>query len=191
MKKIKVITGGIGCGKSYVCDILKQRGISVYDCDSRAKWLMQNNKFIISELTNLIGEKAYIGQELNKPAIAQFLLDNPENNKAINSIVHPIVADDFLKSEYTWLESAIYFESNFGRNFLDSYLPYIICVSAPLETRINRIIHRDNIDREKALEWIERQMAEEDKKPMSNFVIINDGEQDLDKQIDTLLTSLP
>lgn len=190
MKKIKVITGGIGSGKSYVCDMLRERGIDVYDCDFHAKRLMEENEAAIDGLKKLIGDNAYIGHKLNKPVIAQFLLDNANNAKAINSIVHPIVAKDFLQSDFAWLESAIYFETDFGRQILTDCTPNIICVSAPLEIRIARIMHRDSISRDRALEWIEKQMPDEENIEKSDFVIINDGKQNIDKQINDLLNGL-
>ncbi len=190
MKKIKVITGGIGSGKSYVCELLRGKGINVYDCDFHAKRLMRENEDVIDGLKKIIGGNAYIGNKLNKPVIAQFLLDNANNTKAINNVVHPVVAKDFLQSDFTWLESAIYFESDFCRQILTDYAPYVICVSAPLEIRIDRIMHRDNISRDKALEWIEKQMPDEKKIERSDFVIINDGKHNLDKQINDLLNSL-
>ncbi len=190
MKKIKVITGGIGTGKSYVCEMLRRKGVDVYDCDFHAKRLMGENEDVIDGLKKLIGDNAYIGNKPNKPVIAQFLLDNANNTNAINSVVHPVVAKDFLQSNFTWLESAIYFEADFGRQIITDFAPYVICVSAPLEIRIARIMHRDNISRDKALEWIEMQMPDEEKIERSDFVIINDGNHDLDKQINDLLNIL-
>ena len=37
------ITGGIGSGKSYVCNLLREQGIEVFDCDSAAKQLMRTS----------------------------------------------------------------------------------------------------------------------------------------------------
>ena len=67
------ITGGIGSGKSYICQRLKTRGIEVYDCDSAAKRLIRTSDSIRRQLTQLIGEDTYIGDSLNKVAVAHFL----------------------------------------------------------------------------------------------------------------------
>ena len=124
MKRIAV-TGGIGSGKSYVCHLLEQRGISIYDCDAAAKRLMRTSSVLRHQLTSLIGPNAYVraqgskvmGEDdtldvykLNKAAVAQFLLASEENAKAIDDIVHPAVAEDFLLSGLSWLESAILFQ---------------------------------------------------------------------------------
>ena len=91
------ITGGIGSGKSYVCNLLRQRGIPVYNCDEEAKRLMVESAAIRQQLSQLIGEDAYINNVLNKPAVAHFLFANADNAARINRIVHPVVKQDFLR----------------------------------------------------------------------------------------------
>ena len=105
------ITGGIGSGKSYVCQRLAQRGIQVYDCDAAAKRFIRTSPIIYKELTALIGPDTYIDGQLNKAAVAQFLLQSEEHAKAIDAIVHPAVFKDFEESGMEWMESAIMYES--------------------------------------------------------------------------------
>lgn len=180
MKRI-AITGGIGSGKSYVCRILKGKGIDVYDCDEAAKRLMRTSEVIRRRLTELIGAQVYDGERLNKPVMAQFLLSSDENQRAINAIVHPAVGEDFLRSGMKWMECAILFESGF-----DKLVDYKICVVAPLEIRLQRIMQRDGLTRQKAMEWIGKQMPQEEVSSKCDFVIVNDGVADLQQQIENL-----
>lgn len=176
------ITGGIGSGKSYVCHLLEQRGISVYDCDAGAKRLMRTSSGLQRRLSEAVGHDIFPNGVLDKPALATFLLASEENNLIVNSIVHPAVAEDFQQSGMTWMESAILFEADFQK-----YVDRVVCVSAPLEVRIERVMQRDGISREKALEWINRQMPQEEKERRSDYVIINDGLQSLEQQIDKII----
>lgn len=178
------ITGGIGSGKSHVCQLLARRGIQVYDCDAAAKRLMRDDDELRRQLTRLVGEDTYINKVLQKPVLAKFLLASEANKQAVNAVVHPAVARDFMQSDYQWLESAILFDSGFDRR-----VPFdrIVCVTAPIDIRVERIMRRDNISREKALEWIGCQMPQDEMARRSDFVITNDGEEDLEKQIDKLL----
>ncbi|MBO5205199.1 MAG: dephospho-CoA kinase, partial [Prevotella sp.] len=90
------ITGGIGSGKSYVCRMLAEQGIEVYDCDHAAKVLMNSSAALRQQLTQLIGYNAYLPDgRLNKAVVAQFLLKSDANKTAINNVVHPAVAADF------------------------------------------------------------------------------------------------
>lgn len=200
------ITGGIGSGKSYVCQLLKEQGISVYDCDSHAKRLMAESADIRRELTRLIGPDAYLPAvstavpvapaipvapaapeapapsppryALNKPVVARFLMASAANAKALESIVHPAVAADFMASGMEWMESAILFESGFDR-----YVDRVVAVVAPMEVRIERVMKRDGITRQKALQWIERQMPQEELAKRADHVIVNDGQTPLPPQL--------
>ena len=172
------LAGGIGSGKSYVARLLARHGISVYDCDNAAKRLMRSEE-IQQQLEQLIGCKP------DKQALTRFLLASDDNAKAINAIVHPAVFRDFEESGFLWLESGIMFES--GANH---YVDRVVVVTAPEEIRIQRIMQRDNISREQAHEWMQRQWPQERVRQMANYEIVNDGIADVDQQITHLLGQL-
>lgn len=176
------LTGGIGSGKSFVCNLLRERGVEIFDCDTSAKFLMRNSDALKSALKNAIGDEAYFPDgTLNKAFISRFLLESEANANIINGIVHPAVAEHFLNSGLDWMECAILFESGFDR-----LVDKVVCVTAPLETRIQRVMKRDNISRSQALEWINKQMPQEEIINRSDFCINNDGNASLSNQIDTL-----
>ena len=176
------ITGGIGSGKSYVCRLLKQRGIEIYDCDAAAKRLMRESDDLKKRLQALVGEDVYTDGELNKVVMAKYLLSSEEHARAVDNVVHPAVADDFIHSGMTWMECAILFESGFQR-----LVDKVVCVVAPLEVRIRRVMERDDISREKVLEWMTRQWPQEEVLRQSDFWILNDGKENLNSQIDNLI----
>lgn len=181
------ITGGIGSGKSYVCQLLEKHGIKVYDCDAAAKRLMRTSATLRQQLCQLVGPQVYRGCILQKRVLAEFLLASEANKQAVNEIVHPAVALDFIESDYQWLESAILFDSGFHRRVPFSF---VVCVSAPEGVRVQRIMARDGISEAKALEWIHRQMPQEQVEGLSNFVIVNDGIAPLEPQVDHLIHQL-
>ena len=169
------ITGGIGSGKSYVCQRLIARGYEVYDCDSAAKRLMGTSPELQQQIKALVGS-------LEKADIAKFLLESEANAHAIDAIVHPAVFRDFEASGLQWMESAILFESGAYR-----LVDKTIIVSAPEEVRIQRVMQRDGISREKVLEWMARQLPQENVRRRADFEIINDGIADIDQQIDEII----
>ena len=172
------IAGGIGSGKSYVCRRLEARGMIVYDCDAAAKRLIRTSPQLQQQLTDLIGS-------IDKAAMSRFLLASKENAQAINDIIHPAVFQDFLDSGMEWMESAIMYESG-----IYQLVDKVVVVTAPEELRIQRIMQRDGISREKALQWIHRQWPQEQVKALANYEIVNDGIADIDSQIDLLLHRL-
>jgi dephospho-CoA kinase len=186
-RQLIAITGGIGSGKSYVCQLLEKHGIKVYDCDAAAKRLMRTSATLRQQLRQLVGPQVYRGCILQKRVLAEFLLASEANKQAVNEIVHPAVALDFIESDYQWLESAILFDSGFHRRVPFSF---VVCVSAPEAVRVQRIMARDGISEAKALEWIHRQMPQEQVEGLSNFVIHNDGVVPLEPQVYHLIHQL-
>lgn len=180
------IAGGIGSGKSYVCQRIRQQGFEVYDCDSAAKRLIRTSPEIRQQLTALIGPEVYTDVEgepvLNKAVVAKFLLTSESNAQAIDRIVHPAVFKDFVESGLQWMESALMFESDIYK-----LVDKVVAVVAPKEIRIRRVMERDHISREKVLEWMNRQMDQEEIIQKSDYVIFNDGEKDIDQQLKNII----
>ncbi len=173
------ITGGIGSGKSYVSHLLNIHfGIPVYECDTEAKRLNNEDPLIREALIRLVGPEVYDKDGLVKPVLAEYLFANSENALQVNSIIHPAVGRDFLRwckeqdAEIVGMESAILFESGFYAN-----VDKVLFVEAPLEVRIQRAIRRDGLLREQ----VEARIAQQDSvsaKEQADFVIENDGESD-------------
>ena len=171
------ITGGIGSGKSYVCQLLRAHGIEVYDCDQAAKRIICTSDNVRQQLLQLIGS-------LEKADIARFLLESESNAKQIDAIVHPAVFRDFEESGFQWMESAILYESGAYR-----LVDRVVVVTAPEEVRIQRVMHRDGISREKALQWMQRQWPQAELLRRADYEIVNDGHADLNSQIEKLLST--
>lgn len=187
MMKI-AITGGIGSGKSYVCRILEKQGIKVYDCDAEAKRLMRTDAELQAGLKKLVGEEVYSADGiLQKPVLAQFILTGEANKQAVNDVVHPAVARDFEQSDCEWMESAILFDSGFDRR---THFDKVVCVSAPVAVRLQRIMQRDHISQEKAQQWIDAVMPQEELIARSDYEIVNDGVRDVEAQVVHLLDLL-
>ena len=141
------ITGGIGSGKSYVSNLLRQKfGIPVYDCDKEAKRLTAEDEEIRQRLIALVGPEVFAGGGLNKQLLADYLFADVEHASAVNAIIHPIVLLDFEKwaadngqQTTVGLESAILYESGFNAS-----VDYVLFVDAPEDVRLRRAMLRDN-----------------------------------------------
>lgn len=186
------VTGGIGCGKSYVSAKMQLRGIPVYDSDSRAKLITATDPVVKLELTRLVGPTLYCPcgcGMMQKEVLSAFIFGNPDNMVRVNAIIHPRVKEDFRQwastrdsKDFCVLESAILFESGF-----ESEADFTVCVDAPLELRIRRCIKRDGVEREAVVARIQSQMDQAEKCRRADFVIVNDDVQSLEPQIDALL----
>ena len=174
MTKIVGLTGGIGSGKTTVAQVFKTFGVPVYNADEEAKALMQNSEVIKQELTHLLGENCYKAGQLNRAFIASKVFSDSMLLEKINAIVHPQVAIHFEQwcseqhAPYIIKEVAILFETK-SQHLFD----FIITVTAPLETRIKRVMERDQKTKEEVLAIIKNQLPDSEKINQSNFVVNN------------------
>lgn len=172
------ITGGIGSGKSTVAKVFGLLDVPLYNADDAAKKLMNESSIIRKQLIETFGSEAYTATGLNRPWLAAEVFSNPQKLQQLNSIVHPIVIQhgiDWMKTQkapYTLKEAAIFFESGSAAG-----LDFIIGVYAPESLRIKRVTHRDHITEKEVLARMSRQINEEVKMKLCDFVIYNDDQQ--------------
>lgn len=186
------VTGGIGSGKSVVCDIFHIYNIPIYDADKEAKVLNDKSPIIREKLTQHFGSDIYTEGKLEKKKFASLIFNNEENLKIANSIIHPEVAKHFLewckkKENYPLviIDAAILIEAGF-----DKYVDKIIKVHSPLELRTARVAKRDNTNKTQVESRMQRQLPEEEKARISDWVITNDEEKSLIKQVSIILEEL-
>ena len=158
MTKIIGLTGGIGSGKTTIANYLHSFGIPVYIADDEARTLMQS-KAITDAIRNTFGETVFENGILNRENLAKIVFNEPEQLEKLNAIVHPAVKAHFKdwllenkNAPYVIYEAAILFESGNYKN-----CDYVITVTAPIDTRIQRVLERDKTSRELILKRMEAQ----------------------------------
>lgn len=189
------ITGGIGSGKSVLSRVLRIKGIPVYDTDSKAKILMNEDSELKRELIGEFGPNIYFKDgKLNRQKLADIIFSDKKATDRINSIVHPKVKDDFTKWALmqemrgvsgVGIESAILFSARF-----QDVATHIAAVVASEETRISRAMKRDNAQREQIVARIHAQMPQEEISKRSDFVISNDLSDLILPQADEMLRKI-
>ena len=175
-------TGGIGSGKSYVLRIFSALGVPVYFSDDRTKELYNQNQQLIKELSNLLGEDILFNGVLNKAAMAAKIFADKSLLSQVNSIVHPIVLEDFIEwkkeqsskgMNFVIIESAIILEIPF---FLDE-TDGVLVVTAPEDVRIERVTKRDGLSPEAVKTRMDKQMSDKERIDKADFVIFADGQR--------------
>ncbi|MCR5850254.1 MAG: dephospho-CoA kinase [Bacteroidaceae bacterium] len=185
-KYIIGITGGIGSGKSYVSNILRQRfNIPVYDCDAEAKRLTATDEEIRQKLIQLVGPEIFDGHELVRKRLADYLFADPEHASRVNAIIHPAVLRDFEEwargilspRGEVWkgavgLESAILFESGFN-----AHVDKVLFVDAPEDVRLRRAMQRDTATEAQIRARMKMQQPELHRK-QADYIIDNSSNDD-------------
>lgn len=186
------ITGGIGSGKTFVSNLLKEHGIPIYNSDDEAKRLMVSDEGVRRDLIALLGEEAYQGNALNKPLLASYLFADAGNAARINAIVHPRVRADFRRwlsehqgEEIAGLECAILYEAGF-----QDTVDRVVMVYAPESLRIERAMKRDKATETQIRARIAAQMDDEEKLRRADYVIYTDGRTTLEEQLSDLIKHL-
>ncbi|MBQ9363797.1 MAG: dephospho-CoA kinase [Bacteroidaceae bacterium] len=179
------ITGGIGSGKTYICQRLINMGFPVFNCDEAAKRLMCEVSTLQERLSQLIGPNAYTEQgELNKRVIADYLFQSESHAAAVNAIVHPAVKADFIQwskqqvSPYCFMESAILFESGFQQIVDKTVLVY-----ADEQTRIQRVVMRDGIPPQLVYDRMALQMSADQAQELADYTLYNHADSDIETEI--------
>ena len=184
------ITGIIGSGKSIVSNILQILGVAVYNADENAKILMLNNSKIKDKLTEAFGKEVYINNKLNKAFLSNKIFNSENDRKLVNSIVHPIVIEDFAEwcdrqnSDVVAIESALLFEAK-----INEFIDYSIEVKSPEYMLISRIQHRDNISADEAQKRIKVQKNTENNN-IPDFVINNNEKDSVIEQTINILKNI-
>lgn len=183
------VTGGIGSGKSVVCDVLRLHDIPVYDADLEAKNLNDTSPVIRKKLTESFGQDLYRNNKLDREKLAHLIFNNEENLRTANSIIHPELAKHFMEwaeqrkhHPVVALDAAVLFEAGF-----QSVLDKTIIVLAPLEVRIERAVKRGNLTKEQITARANSQMSDKEKAELADFIIQNDGQHSLLEQVDKIL----
>jgi len=168
------ITGGIGSGKSVVCQVFSTLGIPVFNADDTARYLMENDPSLVNAIILLLGSDVYDAGRLDRTKVSAIVFREPDKLQQLNALVHPATisyAQKWFKSHtspYAIKEAAIFFESGSYKD-----IDVMIGVSAPVELRIQRAMQRGNLTREKVLSIIANQMDDDEKMKRCDIVITN------------------
>jgi dephospho-CoA kinase len=174
MAKLIGLTGGIGSGKTTIANFFAEFGVPVYVADNEAKKLMDSD-VIQKAVFDIFGPSVFQNNIIVRAKLAEIVFNDQKKLEKLNQIVHPAVRAHFknwvqahFHQEILLYESAILFESGQYKDF-----DYIISVTAPLESRIARVLERDNTSREAVLSRINAQWFDAERIAKSDFVIDN------------------
>ena len=183
------LTGGIGSGKTFCSQIFQSQHIPVYNSDVEAKQLMRTE--LRQPIIELFGEDAFQENQLNRSWIAQQVFQDKTLLNQLNSIVHPAVKihrNEWINQQSSpicIIEAAILIESK-GHLEMDN----VITVYAPLATRVERVINRDQSKAEEVHARIQNQLSDIERFKYSDFVIHNYAHHSIEQQIQLILHQL-
>lgn len=194
---IIAVTGGMGCGQSTVCKILRRKGVKVINADQAAKQEIESNPEIKSELKNAFGSRVfYQNGKLNRKYLARIAFSDEAKTQRLNRIVHPQMVSRIIemieearesgKYKIIAVDAALIYELN-----LESMFDAVVVVIARLKQRIERIKARDKLSEKEIVDRINKQLPIHDKVKWADFVVYNYADlQKLEQNVNRLYRSL-
>ncbi|MDB4134761.1 dephospho-CoA kinase [Flavobacteriaceae bacterium] len=182
MKKV-AITGGIGSGKTYISKMFSKLGVPIYNSDQKANSIIKSNIVVKKSIINAFGSDSFINNELNKKHISKIIFNNNSKLRLINSIVHPLVYEDYnnwllgQKNSYTIYESAIIYENDTINNF-----DKIIGVISDNDLKISRLLSR-GMAKLSITNIMKNQAVDTEIIRISDFLIYNNLNNDINKDV--------
>lgn len=178
------ITGGIGSGKSIVCQVFQTLGIPIFDADAAAKYLMLHNDTVKQQIVALLGAQAYNQNGVNKAFIASIIFADKAILTAFNSIIHPATiaySHDWMAQQqapYVLKEAAIFFESGSYKD-----MDVMVGVFAPMRLRMKRTLLRGKQSKAQIRDILQHQMPDEEKMKKCQHIIYNDEQHAILPQV--------
>lgn len=166
-------------------------GYPVYDADQRGRHLQTHDRELINEMVGLLGQDILVEGQIDRKKVAQRVFGNPELLKKLNQLVHPRVKDDFKQwvelqhAPLLFQESALLVETGSDRG-----CDALVFVQAPQSTRIGRVINRDDVTQAEVKSRMARQLTDEQKAAVSDYIVINDDQRALIPQVEQLVEQL-
>jgi dephospho-CoA kinase len=174
------ITGGIGSGKTAVCNIFEKLGVPVLHSDDIAKDISDSNPIIRERLTALLGQETYsLDGSLNRSFLASSIFSNRTLRRKVEAVIHPyverererLILDLQAKGHLlTILETALLYEVG-----LDKKLDFVVVVEADEEVRFNRVCRRDAVSEDSVRARSNAQLNTADKLRKADYVIYNNN----------------
>jgi dephospho-CoA kinase len=192
MIKVIGLTGGIGSGKSTVAQVIRDHGVPVIDADVIARQVVEPGQPAHSDLARAWPEVIASDGHIDRKKLAAIVFSDRESRTRLEAITHPRIRAEVASQtaalaaaghQVAFLEAALLVETGLYRN-----LAGLVVVTADDETRIARVIRRDDCSRETVLARMAAQLPMEEKIRAADYVI--DNSNSLEKTTEQVLRRL-
>lgn len=177
------LTGGIATGKSLVSDYFRSRGYPVIDADQVSRQVVEVGSAGLNQVADHFGSHILLETgELDRKKLGRLIFSDSEKRKELNAILHPIIRAeifnrlDHLKQEghdLIVLDLPLLFESGY-----EDHVDQVMVIHIDEDLQMERLMKRDELSREEALQRIQAQMPLEEKMKRAHILIDNSRSKD-------------
>ncbi len=187
------VTGNSGSGKSFVLtNVTLSCKYFIIDADKIGHKILQEKK-CKEEVINFFGKEILEEDEISRKILGEIVFKDKEKLNVLTSITHKyiikriltLIAEKNDKYDIIFLDAPLLVESN-----LYKHCNYNILISAKYEDKVFRIMQRDNLEETLAKSRLNKQSSEKTLAKKCNFVICNDGTEDVLKRFEKIVSKL-
>ena len=186
------ITGSIACGKSLVSNYLQEKGYTIIDADKIGHMALENDE-VKKQLVNKFGKSILKNNEVNRVTLGKLVFENNENLKELNNIIHPQIRKNISEQiqvhkneKLVFVDVPLLFEAKF-----DDLVEKIIVISLDEKIQLERLMNRNSLSKEEALQRIKSQIPVREKEKLGDYVVDNSFTQENTyNQVDRILEKL-
>ena len=186
------ITGSIACGKSLVSNYLQEKGYTIIDADKIGHMALENDE-VKKQLVNKFGKSILKDNEINRVTLGKLVFENNENLKELNNIIHPQIRKNISEQiqvhkneKLVFVDVPLLFEAKF-----DDLVEKIVVVSLDEKIQLERLMNRNSLSKEEALQRIKSQIPVREKEKLGDYVVDNSFTQEnAYNQVDRILEKL-
>ena len=186
------ITGSIACGKSLVSNYLQEKGYTIIDADKIGHMALENDE-VKKQLVNKFGKSILKDNEINRVTLGKLVFENNENLKELNNIIHPQIRKNISEQiqvhkneKLVFVDVPLLFEAKF-----DDLVEKIVVVSLDEKIQLERLMNRNSLSKEEALQRIKSQIPVREKEKLGDYVVDNSFTQENTyNQVDRILEKL-
>ena len=186
------ITGSIACGKSLVSNYLQEKGYTIIDADKIGHMALENDE-VKKQLVNKFGKSILKDNEVNRVTLGKLVFENNENLKELNNIIHPQIRKNISEQiqvhkneKLVFVDVPLLFEAKF-----DDLVEKIIVISLDEKIQLERLMNRNSLSKEEALQRIKSQIPVREKEKLGDYVVDNSlTQENTYNQVDRILEKL-
>ena len=186
------ITGSIACGKSLVSNYLQEKGYTIIDADKIGHMALENDE-VKKQLVNKFGKSILKDNEINRVTLGKLVFENNENLKELNNIIHPQIRKNISEQiqvhkneKLVFVDVPLLFEAKF-----DDLVEKIVVVSLDEKIQLERLMNRNSLSKEEALQRIKSQIPVREKEKLGDYIVDNSFTQENTyNQVDRILEKL-
>ena len=175
------LTGGIGSGKTLISDRLGELGAPIIDTDVIARVVVEPGQPALGALVASFGNQILVASgELNRDKLRELAFSSSENKQALDSITHPAIRDETIRRvlTVTYPYCVVVIPLLTVDSAFSEFLHRVLTVSCSEEVRIQRVMARNNFERDQVLQILRTQLSDEQREAFADDIIHNDSTKD-------------